>query len=177
MNATLELIGSDGFGRVTIAAVAQSAGVTRQTVCSIFGSREDLVSQAISDLLLRMSADIRARLEQTEGLSNYLVELLVAGRNMVRDDAILSRLLRPDPGNPVFDPGMIRRAKPVAREVLSPLVARYPGIETELDDIGEIVIRLGLSVVLFDDPAVETDDQLRRFIVRWVVPALPAEYG
>ncbi|MBM4481622.1 TetR family transcriptional regulator [Rhodococcus hoagii] len=48
LDATLGLIGSAGFEGVNIAAVAAAAGVTRQTVYSIFGTREDLVSHAIA---------------------------------------------------------------------------------------------------------------------------------
>jgi hypothetical protein len=31
-----------------------------------------------------------------------------------------------------------------------------------------------LSVVLFDDDAVHTDDDLRRFLTRWLLPAMPS---
>nr|WP_024802721.1 TetR/AcrR family transcriptional regulator [Nocardia sp. BMG51109] len=174
LDATLELIGSNGFESVTIAAVAHAAGVTRQTVYSIFGTREDLVSQAITDLHLRTSEDLRERLATVGSASEYIVEIFVAGRSLVRENPIMARLSRPEPGNPVFDEGMVERARPVARELLSPLTKLDPGIEPELEDIVEFLIRLGLSIVLFDDPGLETDDELRRFVAKWVVPALSA---
>ncbi|MBF6169934.1 TetR/AcrR family transcriptional regulator [Nocardia blacklockiae] len=173
VDATLGLVAEGGFGGITIAAVAQAAGVTRQTVYSIFGTREDLVSQAVTDLLLRTSADLRARLASIDNVPEYLAEVFVAGRSVVRANPVLSCLLHPEPGNPVFDTGMIARAKLVARELLSPLIALDPGLEPDLDDIAQLVIRLGLSLVLFDDEDLDTDDDVRRFVTRWVVPALP----
>ena len=55
LDATRAVIGRAGFGGVTIAAVAKQAEVSRQTVYSIFGSREDLVSQAVSERLTMLT--------------------------------------------------------------------------------------------------------------------------
>ncbi|MBY8859926.1 TetR/AcrR family transcriptional regulator [Nocardia sp. CA2R105] len=172
LDATLELIASEGFGGVNIAAAAHAAGVTRQTVYSNFGSREDLVSQAMADLLFRATTGLRSRLAEIDDAAEYIVELFVVGRAVVRDDPILARLVRIEPGNPIFDADMIARAKPIAHELLRPLMKLDPAIEPQLDDIAQIGIRLGLSVVLFDDPDIESDEDLRRLIARWVVPAL-----
>ncbi|MQY18805.1 TetR/AcrR family transcriptional regulator [Nocardia macrotermitis] len=172
LDATLGLIASEGFGGVNIAAAAQAAGVTRQTVYSNFGSREDLVSQAMADLLLRATNGLRSRLAEIDDVAEYVVELFVVGRAVVRNDPILARLVRIEPGNPIFDADMLARAKPIAHELLRPLIKLDPTIAPHLDDIAQIGIRLGLSVVLFDDPDIESDEDLRRLIARWVVPAL-----
>ncbi len=174
LDATLDLIAAEGFGGVNIAAVAQAAGVTRQTVYSNFGSREDLVSQAVAGLLVRSLDDIRARLAMIDSVPEYLVELVVASRAVTRENPVLATLLRADHGNPIFDAGMATRAKPVVLELLSPLKKLDPGIEPELDSLAQYAIHLGASVVLFDDPDLHDDDDLRRFITRWLIPALPA---
>jgi len=172
LDATLELIGAEGFGGVNIAVVAHAAGVTRQTVYSNFGTREDLVSQAIADLLMRSLADIRARLVTIDNVPDYLVEFIVAARAVTRNDPVLAGLLRAEHGNPIFDQGMATRAKPIVLELLSPLLALEPGIEPEIEDIAQFAVHLGASVVLFDDPALHDDDDLRRFLTRWFIPAL-----
>ncbi|NKS53845.1 TetR family transcriptional regulator [Rhodococcus hoagii] len=66
LDATLGLIGSAGLEGVDIAAVAAAAGITRQTVYSIFGTREDLVSHAIAGLAVEMLGNIDARLAATQ---------------------------------------------------------------------------------------------------------------
>ncbi|AII07210.1 MULTISPECIES: TetR/AcrR family transcriptional regulator [Rhodococcus] len=174
LDATLDLIASDGFEGVTIAAAAHGAGVTRQTVYSNFGSREELVSQAIAGLAVEVLGGIHSRSNATDTACEYVVELIVAGRAAVRAHPVLATLLQAERGNPVFDTGMMSRAKPVARELLAPLVERDPGVESSLDDIVEIALRLALSVVLFDDDAVHADDDLRRFLTRWLLPAMPS---
>ncbi|MGW6374435.1 TetR/AcrR family transcriptional regulator [Rhodococcus sp. NPDC055112] len=172
LDATLGLIESDGFGGVTIAAVALAAGVTRQTVYSIFGSREELVSQAVGGLAIQVLGDIRARLESVDSPFEYVLELIVAGRAAVRDHPVLTTLLEADGDNPLFDSGMIARARPIARELLSPLADREPDLRPGLDEIVEIALRLGISVILFDDDTVHSDDDLRAFLTRWLRPAM-----
>ncbi|PTR31949.1 TetR family transcriptional regulator [Rhodococcus sp. OK519] len=175
MDATVGLIGRAGFEGVNIAAVAAAAGVTRQTVYSIFGTREDLVSQAVAGLLVDVLGDIRARLSTAHSPVAYVVELVVAGRAAIRDVPVLGALLHAGDGNPLFDPGMIARAKPIARELLSPILEYEPALGDRLDDIVEIALRLGMSVVIFDDDAVHADDDLRRFLTRWLAPAMTVE--
>lgn len=173
LDATLGLIGSGGFEAVNIAAVASAAGVSRQTVYSIFGSREDLVSQAVAGIALEVLSDIRTRMESIDSPVDYVVELIISGRALVRDDQLLATLMHAGEGNPVFDAGMMARARPIAHELLSPLAERNAEVKANLDDITEISLRLGLSIVLFDDEPVRTDDDLRQFLNRWLGPAMP----
>ncbi|MFD6858063.1 TetR/AcrR family transcriptional regulator [Rhodococcus sp. NPDC060090] len=173
LDATLALITSDGFDAVTIAGVAKAAGVSRQTVYSIFGSREDLVSQAVASAALGGLDDIRTRLSGTDTPCEYVVELLVAGRGAVRDNPVLAALHRSGREHPFFDTGMVSRAKPVVHHLLAPLTDKYPQIAPRIDDIADIALFLGLSVVLFDDPEMHSDDELRRFLTRWLGPAMP----
>ncbi|NMN95581.1 TetR family transcriptional regulator [Antrihabitans stalactiti] len=172
LDATLELIGSVGFDGVNIASAAQAAGVSRQTVYANFGSREELVSQAMSGVTIEVLGRINERLESTTTPVEYVIELIVEGRSAVRANPVLATLLNAGRGNPLFDTDMMARAKPVARELLSPLVARDSSIESKLEDLIEVSLRLGLSVILFDDEAVHTDDDLRRFLTRWLEPAM-----
>ncbi|MCX5043135.1 TetR/AcrR family transcriptional regulator [Aldersonia sp. NBC_00410] len=173
LDATLELIAAGGFAEVNIAAVAHAAGVSRQTVYSIFGSREELVSQAMAGLAADHLETIRGRLEHAETPTEYVVELIVASRSVSRSDPVLSTLLHAEQGNPLFDTGMLARAKAVNREMLTPLLERYPSIEPRLDDIADMAVRLGVTVLLFDDDATADDDDLRAFLTRWLGPAMP----
>lgn len=174
LDATLDLIVGAGFEGVTIAGAAQAAGVSRQTVYSIFGTREELVSQAISGQLLAAYAEMTSRLEQIDDPGEYVVETIVLGRTVVRDHPVLAVLMRGGGENPVFDPGMIDRAKPIAHQLLAPLVRRHPELGAHADDIVVMSLLLGLSVVLFGGDAIGSDDELRVFLRRWLIPAMPA---
>ncbi|NIL75068.1 HTH-type transcriptional regulator BetI [Rhodococcus sp. B10] len=174
LNATLRLIEEHGFEGVNVAAVASAAGVSRQTVYSIFGSREEVVSQAMAGVVREVLGGIRSHLDTVDTAFDYVADVIVAGRTAVRTHPVLATLLVAERGNPVFDAGMMARAKPVARELFEPMIARGLIDRAGLDDVVELVVRLGLSVISFDSDTVRTDDDLRSFLRRWFEPALRA---
>ena len=168
LKATLELIERQGFAAVTITSAAAAAQVSRQTVYSIFGDREHLVSEAVALLALDTWSSLSDHLAATRTPLDYAVELIVAGRESVRREPVLRALLEPGPDNPVFDATMIDRARPIVGKMLEP---RLSGVEA-FDDVVELVARLALSVVLFDSEAVRADADLRRMLRCWLGPAL-----
>ncbi|KQU34505.1 MULTISPECIES: TetR/AcrR family transcriptional regulator [unclassified Rhodococcus (in: high G+C Gram-positive bacteria)] len=168
MEATLEVIAEHGFDGVTIAGVSAAAGVSRQTVYSIFGTREVLVTRTMEHLAVEVMTEIRSRLDGPETVRDYVVEMVIGGRRAVRDIPAMGALLRLNGINPVLHPDVVQHAIPVVRDLLSPLTALDPRVAEVLDDIVLITTRLGLSVVLFDDPSIADDDDLRAFLLRWL---------
>ncbi|MDL9935324.1 TetR/AcrR family transcriptional regulator [Gordonia sp. ABSL1-1] len=167
LDATLDLVTDAGFDQITIAAVAERAGVSRQTVYSIFGSREDLVAQAVSQVALAALDDIKTQASKTENVTDFVVEVIVAGRSFARSSPVLVAMLRGGDGNPLFDPGVVGRAKIISEQFLSPIHDQL----ARPDDVAEIMVHLALSLILFDDPE-RRDDDLRDFLRRWLGPAL-----
>lgn len=173
LDATVDLIQTGGFGAVNISIVATAAGVSRQTVYSIFGSREELVSQAMLGLAGDTMDAVRAHVAGVEDAADYVVELILVSRRLFRANPVFTALVTGGEGNPFFDAGMMQRAKPAVAQMLVPLAERDPQVAKELDDLVELVTRLVVSVVLFESEHLATEDDLRRFVVRWVRPALP----
>ena len=170
--AALGLIEGGGFEAVNIAAVATAAGVSRQTVYSIFGTREEVVSQAMGGLAIEVLGEITAQVESVDTACDYVVEFIVAARTAVRAHPVLATLLLAERGNRVFHVEMMSRAIPFATQMLTPMVERGLATDVELDEIVEIAVRLGLSVVAFDSELVHSDDSLRAFLARWLGPAI-----
>lgn len=174
VDATLGLIADSGFEGVTIAAVARAAGVTRQTVYSIFTTREDMISEAMVSLVVDVLGGIRAKADQAESPTEFVVETIVAARNLIRQEPVLNSLLRSGNANPLFDADMMDRSTPVVRQFLDGYIERNPGFDSAMfDGIEAILVRTGLSVILFDDASIRQDDGLRRYLRTWLVPVLP----
>ncbi|WP_161926916.1 TetR/AcrR family transcriptional regulator [Gordonia crocea] len=167
IDATLELIAEDGFEGVTIAAAAHRAGVSRQTVHSIFGNRETMVSEAMAHLTRTTTDDLRAVIAQTEDPVEFVIELIAAGVGFARTTPAIAALVGVGGGNPLFDPGALDRAKPVTLEFLGPVADRF----TEIDEVAAVATHLSLTLFLFGD-ADQTTDDLREFLRRWLSPAL-----
>ena len=89
LEAAREVIGRAGFGGVTIAAVAKQANVSRQTIYSIFGSREELVSEAVAERLTMMTGAFADLLNNSDSPLELIVGIAVEVRNRILGDPLL----------------------------------------------------------------------------------------
>ncbi|MGZ8178324.1 TetR/AcrR family transcriptional regulator [Williamsia sp. SKLECPSW1] len=173
IDATLDLIGSGGFDAASIAAVAQSAEVSRQTVYSIFGTREQLISDSVAELVRTVFDEIHGVTPAYPGVAGEVVAMVLGARAVVREHPVLGVLMGPSGQNPLFDPGMVGRARPVTWELFSPIRSRHPELADHWDDVVDIALAVGLFSVFFEDPA-RSDDDLAAFLMRWLAPAFDA---
>ncbi|MFI7586910.1 TetR/AcrR family transcriptional regulator [Spongisporangium articulatum] len=175
LDAAVRMIEEDGFENVNVVAVAKAAGVSRQTVYTIFGSREDLVGQAMAVVAFDLFKDVRAGLPSDLPPGELLIELVVMARRVVRGHPALSRLLTPGADSPFFEPRAIERALPLAGAFFREALDGLPGLD-EADAL-ELIVRIVFSVLLMDSPAVHEDDDLRTSLRRWVLPLLVPVLG
>ncbi|MDV8001093.1 TetR/AcrR family transcriptional regulator [Rhodococcus sp. IEGM 1408] len=172
LEATRNIIGEAGFHGVNIAAVAKRAGVSRQTVYSIFGTREELVSQAVSDRLTTLVSAFTDLLASVGSPLELLVETMVEARRRILDDPLLRVLALSGTGNPIFDPGAAERAHGYCVALLSPAIDRFPELSGRIDFLADISMHVGWSVLCLDDPASRSDAELRAFLTAWLAPML-----
>ena len=71
LDAVEKLIADGGLRAVSIASVASAAGVSRQTVYTLFGTREELIAESITQMSGRVLADIIERLEVKDALDAF----------------------------------------------------------------------------------------------------------
>ena len=170
--ATRAVIGDAGFEGVSIAAVAKRAGVSRQTVYSIFGTREDLVSQTVTDRLTTLAGDFADLLTTAASPLELFVEMMVRARSHVLGDPMLRTLTLSGSSNPIFDPGAADRAREFTRRLLAPVADRFPELAGQVDMLAELAIHVGWSVLCLDPPETMSDDELRTFVEKWMAPVL-----
>lgn len=172
VDATVRVLDRSGFPGVTIAAVAAEAGVSRQTVYSIFGGQPELMSQAVLSLFDGLLRDVRACTEGATTPGQWLAEAAVCARHHARGHPMLARLLAGGEANPLFGEDGLERALPVLGTLVAPLVERDPRLGPVLPDVLELMVRTALSLLMFDSPRVHDDDDLRHFLQGWVDPAV-----
>lgn len=172
LDAVEALIGQGGFHAVSIAAAAAAAGVSRQTVYAHFGTRDELLSESITAVSARALTTIGERIEPITDPGAYAVELLVAARAQFRSVPALAVLLFPDRGNPIFDADMFAQATPIVSAFVGPLFERAPELAGRAADVVEVLLRTGLSVLMFDSDLVRADADLRGYLSRAMLPAL-----
>ena len=172
LEATRDQIGASGFEGVSIAGVAKRAGVSRQTVYSIFGTREDLVSQAVTDRLSTLVGAFGELLESADSPLELFVEMIVEARTQVLGDPMLRYLTLSGTANPIFDPGATDRALEYSATLLAPAAERFPQLTGRIDELSDLAVHVGRSVLCLDRPENRSDDELRRFVTTWMAPVL-----
>lgn len=172
LEATREVVGEAGFDGVSIAAVAKRAGVSRQTVYSIFGTREDLVSQTVTDRLTTLVGAFTELLDSAATPLELFVEMMVEARAHVLGDPLLRVLTLSGTANPIFDPGAAERAREYSVALLSPAADRFPELEGRIDFFADVAVHLGWSILCLDRPEVRSDARLREFVSAWLAPLM-----
>ncbi|MBY6706774.1 MULTISPECIES: TetR/AcrR family transcriptional regulator [unclassified Rhodococcus (in: high G+C Gram-positive bacteria)] len=166
----LELGGFDG---VTISSVADEAGVSRPTVYAHFGTRDALVSDALQDVSSRVIGSVVSAVGERESVSEFVVEAMVAARAAFRSSPALAPLVHPGRGTVIYDGSAFGiDALSLTRSFLTPLVGAPAEAGGDLDEVADLCIRMFLSVVQFDSEATRSDDALRGYLRRRLVPVL-----
>lgn len=166
------MIGDSGFDGVSIAGVAKRAGVSRQTIYSIFGTRGELVSQTITDRLTTLNGAFTELLDSAASPLELFVEMMVRARQHVLGDPMLRVLTLSGSANPIFDPGAADRAHQYSMAMLSPAAERFPAIEGRIDFLADLAVHVGWSILCLDRPEARSDEQLREFVSAWMAPVL-----
>lgn len=173
MRAATELLASEGFSGLTISAVARASGVSRPTVYAHFGSREELASAVLRQVTGEIAGRVVAQARLAASGADFVVEAVIALRREFRREPALAPLAFPRRGTIIFDADTLGpEALGIAREALLPLLDFHPELAAELGEITETVVRVFLSLLMFDSEIAASDTALRGYLHRRLVPAL-----
>jgi AcrR family transcriptional regulator len=160
---------------VKITDVARAVGVTRQTVYRYFESVDALLFAAA---VHSASAFLDRVYEHVAGITEpdaALVEGIAFVLEALPEDKHMSLLLAPDRAN-ALGPAVTSE---LAVQLAQPLLRRFDvdwaahGFDDdEVDELAEFVLRILQSFVVDPGRPHRTGPDLRRFLDRWVGPAL-----
>jgi AcrR family transcriptional regulator len=169
LDVTRDCIERFGRSKVGLSDVASAAGVTRQTVYRYFADAEDLFNSAAVLASGGFLERLRERvLERQEGVAERMVETLVLAIDGIPKDAHLSTLVHS--GEFVAVSSALKLAF-VQEEILALSGGSFSLDARERDELAEILLRL-LNSFLADPGPERSQDELRAFLFRWLVPLI-----
>lgn len=168
VDAAVECLIDVGWEKTTVSEVAVRAGLSRPTVYSYFGSRDDLLFAVSTAAAQRISAQLTAvAAAGTNSGAEFVVESVVTVVMEYRRDPAASLLGLIRPGEV-----LAANAVEVSRVALLPLLNWEPQVADELDEIAETVMRFVVSLMVDDGSRCQTDEGLRAYLYRRLIPSL-----
>lgn len=174
LTAASEAIDAVGAS-VKITDVARAVGVTRQTVYRYFESVDALLFAAAvhsaSSFLDRVHEHIAGITEPDVALVEGIAFVLEA----LPEDKHMSLLLSPDRANALGQAVTSELAVELAQPLLRSFDVDWAANgfdDAEVDELAEFVLRIIQSFVVDPGRPARTGTDLRRFLDRWVGPAL-----
>jgi AcrR family transcriptional regulator len=165
---TQECIERHGLSKVGLSDVASAAGVTRQTVYRYFATADELFDAAAVLASGGFLERLRARVLRHQGLAERIVETLVIAIQEIPKDPHLTSLARSG------DPFAISSALKLSftqDEMLALSDGNEVLGERDRDELAEILLRL-LKSFLDDAGPTRSEQELRRFLYRWLMPVI-----
>ncbi len=172
IEAAVRSLASHGLERISLTVIAREARVSRQTVYNYFSTKEEIVEialeRAVTDAGDRLVA--LARAAGTAG--DFVVELcLSVVREFTANPAIspmITVLEQPDARRRLLAP----EALAMARGYLEPVLEHRPDRAGDLDEMTETFLRFVVSLMTFEGPSGRSEDGLRGYLRRVLVPAM-----
>ncbi|MFE3544742.1 TetR/AcrR family transcriptional regulator [Nocardia sp. NPDC059177] len=177
IGAAVELIGRTG-AEISIADVAESLGVIRQTVYRYFPSADALMTAAamasVDDFLDRLAAHVRGLGDPAEAMTEAVVYTLTE----VRRTPHLGILLSSSYSNAHTDSLTSDEAQAFGMTMIGRFDVDWAAAgydEAALRELVEYVLRTMQSFFLSPGDPPRNEDDLRRYLRRWMGTAIRAQ--
>jgi AcrR family transcriptional regulator len=162
-----------GVEGTTIAAVSRASGLSRPTIYAHFNTLDELVHGAVETAAIDLSARIAAGLGEATSPSEAMVEFVVAAHREFKADPVVGLVvdMSVDPGlagHGEISPAMFQ----LTRRAMTAMLDGDTKALERLDDITETLVRFLLSVLSYSSDNTRTEDRLRAYLHRTMLPAL-----
>ncbi|MBO0769353.1 MAG: TetR/AcrR family transcriptional regulator [Solirubrobacterales bacterium] len=178
LSTAVEQISDFGVRGFTIDELAKRVGLSRVTIYRHFPSKRDVLEAALLRELAAFIEEVRAVVEQHEGVERRAVEGFVFAMGSLRQHEVLQRLLRTEPE--LILPLLTTQGAPVieaGREFIYGLGEHEAGAgnlwidQQQLTVLSELLTRTIISLVLTPESVVSLDseEQLRAYAEEYIV--------
>jgi AcrR family transcriptional regulator len=170
---TLECLREGGIERTTIASVSRASGLSRPTIYAHFDTLDDLIHEAVQNAAVTLSKKLSRVLASVDGPGDRLVEFVVAAHREFRTDPVVGLLMEVTVAPGLSHHGTLPAAMfELSRGPVSTVLREDPDALERLDDIIETTMRFLLSVLTYSSDNTNTDERLRTYLRRALLPAL-----
>ena len=173
LEAALACVKRWGIEKVTLNDIAQEAGVTRPTVYSYFGSRDEVVRYALMQSGIAFAQEMLKHVERFATPAERVIESTLFSLKRLPKEPALALLAE---SNLVSFFNTYALTSPESHEIRRGLFRQILGDADmaleELDEVTEVATRFLLSLLTMQGNKKRNEKELRGFLERRLLPAL-----
>lgn len=167
----------DESGTASVSEVAQSLGVTRQTVYRYFPTQEALLGatalSAVEGFLDRLAAHLGSITDPTEAV----VDGIAYTYEQIAHDKYLSLVMQPGKASALTAGVTSDMAISFGRSILQRFEVDWAAAgfaESKLDELVEVMLRVLQSLIVDPGRPARSGRRLRSFLEDWIAPSVRA---
>ncbi|HTZ29534.1 MAG TPA: TetR/AcrR family transcriptional regulator [Streptosporangiaceae bacterium] len=181
--AAIDAVAELGYGRASLARIAERAGVSKGVILYHFADKDDLIRELVSDLVTRAEAYMRPRIDAQSTASGTLrayiesnLGFMRENRNHVAATVDIALNARAADGSRLFDTSILE----TGQAVLQRLLAHFQDIGEFRADFDPAVMALAIRAAidavgtrLAHDPALDVGHHAREMADLFQVATQP----
>lgn len=162
-----------GIERVTLNDIAKEACVARSTVYKYYSNKDEVVRAALLQSAYSFAEKVFVYLNQFDSACERIVEAVVFSLRSLPDEPCLALITDTTLAQMVNEHALTTEAGFDINIVLFRFLIQNENVdESRVDEMAEFTIRTMFSLLAIKSPAQRSDDDLRGFIARWLLPSL-----
>lgn len=174
LDAAVACVKQWGIEKTSLNDIAKQAGVTRPTVYSYFANRNEVLTAALLQSAVSFGQRVLAHMNAYDDVSERYIETLLFAIDELPKEPYLAVITRSDLSSYVSQDAL---HNPQGWDILKMLyrqILRDLSLSDEaLMEIAEFSTRVVLSLLMVEGPRKRDREQLRGFLQRRLLPALP----
>ena len=176
LEAAIRCVKQLGIERVTLNDIAKEAGVARSTVYSHYANKEEVVRFALLQSAYQFSEKLVTAIIEIPAGAARIVEAVVITLRTLPNESCLALVSDSTLSQMVNEHTLTTEAGfDINTELFKFLLGEHSLSEAQVREHAEFAIRTMFSLLMMLSPNERTEDELRGFVARWLLPPLNIE--
>lgn len=162
-----------GIERVTLNDIAKEAKVARSTVYSYYSNKDEVVRLAILQSAYSFAEKVFNHLSQFEKACERIIEAVMFTLRSLPDEPCLELITDTTLSQMVNDYGLTNEAGFDINVSVFRFLMQDENMDDEVvSEMAEFTVRTMFSLLAMQSPSPRSDNEMRGFIARWLLPSL-----
>lgn len=173
LSAAIECINRWGVDRFSMADLAKEANVVRSTIYMYFKTRDEVIRAALLQLAYGFGEKLFLHIAQFTQAEEKMVEAVYFCVKSLPDEPFLTMISSSVLSDMVREHTLTTaEGMDIGSGIIASIIPADDMTARELQEIAEHSIRFVLSLITMESPLIKTDEDLKGFIARRLLPAV-----